>query len=140
MGLVDTEKIGNKKATPSMDEWLKTAKADACAPEVGMYLTHNGVVRESARAKIRDGKSNTEPVVGMEFSYDKDGVEAAISEALEMDGIFYIRVWLNEGILELGDDIMYVLIGGDMRPHVIDALQTLVGNIKTNHVTEKELY
>lgn len=140
MGLVDTEKIGNKKAAPSINEWLKAAKAEADASEVGMYLIHNGVVRESARSKVRDGELNTEPVVGMEFSYNKEGVEAAIDEALKMDGIFYIKVWLNEGILEIGDDIMYVLIGGDMRPNVIDALQALVGNIKTNHVIEKELY
>jgi molybdopterin synthase catalytic subunit len=55
-----------------------------------------------------------------------------------MDGIFHVRVWLNEGRLELGDDIMYVLIGGDIRPHVIDALQFLVGKIKTECVTEIE--
>ena len=43
-----------------------------------------------------------------------------------MPGIHYVRVWLNEGMLEVGDDIMLVLIGGDIRPHVVDALQTLV--------------
>jgi len=54
------------------------------------------------------------------------------------DGIFYVRVWLNEGQLELGDDIMYVLIGGDIRPHVVDALQFLVEKIKSECVTEIE--
>lgn len=57
-----------------------------------------------------------------------------------MDGIFYIKVWLNEGELSAGDDIMYVLIGGDIRPHVVDALQYLVGRIKNECVTEIELY
>ena len=57
-----------------------------------------------------------------------------------MPGIFYVRVWLNEGQLRVGDDIMYVLIGGDIRPRVLDALQFLVGKIKTECVTEKELY
>lgn len=140
MGLIDTKKIGNKKESPSVDEWLKAAKADANASEVGMYITHNGVVRESARSKVRDGESDTKPVAGMEFSYDKEGVEAAIAETLNMDGIFYVRVWLNEGTLELGDDIMYVLIGADIRPNAIEALTTLVGNIKNKYVTEKELY
>ncbi len=56
-----------------------------------------------------------------------------------MDGIFYIKVWLNEGKLKVGEDIMYVLIGGDIRPRVIDALQFLVGKIKTECVTEIEL-
>ena len=35
---------------------------------------------------------------------------------------------------------MYVLIGGDNRPHVIEALQYLVGRIKTECVKETELY
>ena len=56
----------------------------------------------------------------------------------KLDGIYYIKVWLNEGELSLGDDIMYVLIGGDIRPHVVDALQYLVGRIKSQCVTETE--
>jgi molybdopterin synthase catalytic subunit len=55
-----------------------------------------------------------------------------------MPGIFYIRTWLAEGELEVGDDIMYVLIGGDIRPHVVDALQSLVGTIKNTCVVEQE--
>ena len=66
-------------------------------------------------------------------------VEAAIADAYQLEGIFYIRVWLNEGRLEMGDDIMYVLIGGDIRPHVVDALQYLVGRIKNECVIETEL-
>ena len=34
---------------------------------------------------------------------------------------------------------MYVLLGGDIRPHVIDALQFLVGRIKSQCVEETEL-
>ena len=49
-----------------------------------------------------------------------------------------MEVWLNEGELSVGDDIMYVLIGGDIRPHVVDALQYLVGRIKSECVTEEE--
>ena len=41
---------------------------------------------------------------------------------------------------ELGDDIMYVMIGGDIRPHVIEALQYLVGKIKRECVTEREIF
>jgi len=35
---------------------------------------------------------------------------------------------------------MYVLIGGDIRPHVVDALQYLVSRIKDECVTEEEIY
>ena len=40
----------------------------------------------------------------------------------------------------MGDDIMYVLIGGDIRPRVIDALNFLVGRIKSECVIEKEVF
>ena len=130
----------NKKVSPSMDAWLKEAKAHESAEKIGMYLTHNGIVRKSAKAKVRFGKENTKDVLGMRFSYDKEKAEAAIAETYEMNGIYYIKVWLNEGTLQVGDDIMYVLIGGDIRPNVVDALQFLVGKLKNECVQETEIY
>ena len=125
---------------PSMDAWLKEAKQHESAKNIGMYLTHNGIVRETAKAKVRQGAADTKPVTGMYFSYDQEKVDAAIEDTYRMDGIYYIRAWLNEGELKVGDDIMYVLIGGDIRPHIIDALQYLVGRIKNECVTETEVY
>lgn len=128
------------KNTPSVDVWLKEAKAQAAAAGCGMFLVHNGIVRESAKAKVREGAENTRPVKGMLFSYDAEKVQAAVRETETMEGIGCVRVWLNEGELRVGDDIMYVLVGGDIRPHVIDALQFLVGKIKNECVSETELY
>lgn len=130
----------SKKISPSMDAWLKEAKGHESAPKIGMYLTHNGIVRQSAKAKVRFGDEEALRVTGMDFSYEPEKVEAIIEETYKMDGIYYIRVWLNEGQLAVGDDIMFVLIGGDIRPHVVDALQYLVGRIKNECVTEKELF
>ena len=126
------------KTVPSMDAWLQEAKAHPDADKVGMYLTHNGVVRGTAKAMVRQGAQDTKPVTGMTFSYDREKMDAAIAETLAMDGIFYVRAWLNEGELAVGDDIMFVLVGGDIRPHVIDALQFLVGRLKSECVTELE--
>lgn len=128
-----------KRNPPSMDAWLKEAKAHESAPKIGMYLTHNGVVRQSAKAKVRYGAQDTEEVTGMLFSYDAEKVSAVIADTYQMEGIYYIKVWLNEGQLAVGDDIMYVLIGGDIRPRVVDALQYLVGRIKNECVIETEL-
>ena len=127
------------KESPSVDQWLKEAKADESAPRCGMYLTHNGTVRELPKKLVRQGIDDGTKVVGMNFSYDEAGVEAARQEALQMPGIEYVRVWLNEGSLQVGDDIMYVLIGGDIRPHVVDCLQALVGKIKNELVSEVEI-
>ena len=127
------------KPIPSIDAWLKEAKAHESAPLCGMYLTHNGTVRQTAKALVRNGAENTEAVTGMIFSYDSAKVDAVIADTYKMDGIYYIKVWLNEGQLTMGDDIMYVLIGGDIRPRVVDALQYLVGRVKNECVVETEL-
>ena len=123
---------------PSVDQWLKEAKAHESAAKIGMYLTHNGTVRQTAKAKARLGL-DVPDVKGMYFTFDQAKVDGAVEETYKMDGIHYIKVWLNEGELKLGDDIMYVLIGGDIRPRVVDALQYLVGRVKNECVVEKEL-
>lgn len=128
------------KKSPSMDEWLREAKKDPSAEKIGMYLTHNGVVRATARALAREGDTSAAPVSGMVFSYDREKVEAAIADTYKLEGVYYVRAWLNEGELSVGDDIMYILIGGDIRPHTVDALQYLVGRIKTECVTETETF
>jgi len=129
----------SKRTAPSMDAWLQEAKAHPDAGKVGMYLTHNGTVRATPRSKVRQGAEDAAEVTGMLFSYDEARVSAAVEEARRMEGIYYVRVWLNSGHLQVGDDIMYVLIGGDIRPRVIDAMQFLVGQLKTTCVSETEL-
>jgi molybdopterin synthase catalytic subunit len=129
-----------KKEMPSPDQWLREAKADPGAAGCGMYLMHNGTVRQTARAKVRHGEQDARPVRGMQFGYDRERLDEVIAQTRAMDGVGYVRVWLNEGELGLGDDIMLVLVGGDIRPHVIDALQYLVGRIKNECVNEQEIF
>ena len=125
---------------PSMDQWLAEAKAAAKAAQCGMFLTHNGVVRITPKRQVREGVEGLGEVAQVDFSYDAEGVRAAIEEALTWPGVYYVRVWLNEGVLSVGDSIMYVLIGADIRPNCIDALQKLVGKIKNDLVVEREIY
>lgn len=130
------------QSMPSIDAWLAEAKADPSFRACGMYLIHNGIVRETPKAEVRgvetDGVQPGGKVGSMVFSYDRAKVDAAVDEARRLPGIGYVRVWLNEGELTVGDDIMLVLIGGDIRPRVIDALQQLVGTIKNGCVSEVE--
>lgn len=128
-----------KKESPSLDAWLREAKASPEAERCGMFLAHNGVVRRTAKAQVRYGAEGAAPVRGMRFGYDAEKAAAAVEETKALEGVFYVRVWLNEGELDVGDDIMFVLVGGDIRPHVIDALQFLVGKLKTECVIELEI-
>ena len=132
--------VAAKREAPSMDAWLKEAKASEKLARTGMFLVHNGVVREDARARVRDGDVDVRPVRGMLFSSDPEKVRKAVEETLALPGITYVRVWLNDGRLAVGDDIMLAMVGGDIRPRVVDALQCLVGRLKTECVLEQELY
>lgn len=131
----------NEKAAraPSLDAWLAEAKAQPGAEKSGMYLFHNGVVRETPRAEAREGLPAQRPVTGMRFDYDAEAVRRAVEEACGLPGINHVRVWLNRGELKVGDDLMLVLVGGDIRPRVIAALESLVETLKTRCVTEVEL-
>ena len=124
------------KPEPSMDLWLEEAKKSEHADQCGMFLVHNGIVRSTAKAQVRKGEDKP-PVAQVDFSYDAKGVEEAIADALTWDGIYYVKVWLNEGVLDVGQSIMYVMIGGDIRPRVVDALTKLVGHIKNDLVVER---
>lgn len=128
------------KQEPSIDQWLAEAKQDPKAAQCGMFLTHNGVVRITPKKQVREGVEGLGEVKQVEFSYDAEGLAAAEAEALTWPGIYYVRTWLNEGACSVGDSLMYVLIGGDIRPNVIDALQKLVGKIKNDLVVEKEIF
>ena len=138
-GSADCAAPASGETPPSVDAWLREAKALEAAGEIGMYLFHNGVVRQTARARVREGDAQAKPVSGMRFSYDAERVAAAVEEARRLPGIYHVRVWLNRGELRVGDDLMRVLVGGDIRPHVIAALESLVGTLKRQCVTEEEL-
>lgn len=138
-GSADCAQRPIKKPVPSMDAWLREAKTDPSAHNVGMYLAHNGVVRATAKAAVREGQTDTLPVTGLVFSYDREKVNTAVAETRKLSGVYYVRVWLNEGTLRVGDDMMCVLVGGDIRPRTVDALQYLVGRIKSECVTETEI-
>lgn len=135
-------------AEPDINAWLAEAKKDANAPFVGMYLTHNGIVRATPKKAVRadeftdpvSEEEKNQRVIAVDFSYDKKGLEQALQDALTWEGIYYVRAWLNTGRVPVGGSLMYVLIGADIRPHAVDALTKLVGHIKNNIVSETEVY
>ena len=124
---------------PNVAEWLEEAKRDPEAPLCGMYLTHNGVVRSVPKRTARQGIEGLPPVEAVDFSWDKALLDAAVADAKTWPGVHYVRVWLAEGRVPVGGSLMYVLIGADIRPNCIAALEKLVGYIKNEVVVEAEV-
>jgi molybdopterin synthase catalytic subunit len=113
-----------------ISEWIKEIKKNSPPDMLGMILAHNGVVR----ATSKEGK----PVHSMRLSYDREKLENLVRIMKEREGIADIRVWINEGDLKIGDDIMNVCVAGRFRTDVFPALQDLVGTIKREIVKEEE--
>jgi molybdopterin synthase catalytic subunit len=115
-----------------IDGWLKEIKGRADFKDLGMILVHNGVVR----ATSKEGK----PVKGMHLSYDRQKLILLQDELRQRDGIVEMKVWINEGDLKVGDDIMYALVAGRFRTAVIPVLEELVSKIKKEIVSEREFF
>lgn len=116
---------------PSIEDWLDEIKRAPGCSGIGMLLVHNGIVRGTTR----DG----EPVQGMDLSYNGDRLQEVVAQVRGMPGILAVRVWVNEGRLAVGDDIVCALVAADIREHAFAGLTELVGRIKTEVVSEWEI-
>jgi molybdopterin synthase catalytic subunit len=99
---------------------------------VGMLLAHNGVVRETSR----DGRS----VRGLRVSVDHGRLQRILNEQKLRPGIVDIRVAIAEDRdLSVGEDVMLLVVAGDIRENVIAVLTDTLNQIKTT-VTKKTEY
>lgn len=118
-------------STANLSDWIQEVKAQPGSAAIGMMLAHQGIVRGTTRSG--------EPVRGMMLSTDRGRLEQVLAEARTWPGIVAVRGWVNEGVLSVGDDIMRVLVAGDIRENVFAALQQLVSLIKSEVVSESDL-
>lgn len=98
---------------------------------VGMILTHNGVVR----ATSRDGR----PVSGIEVTPDFAKIEAIRAECEKMPGVFKILVEAHAGAFVPGDDLLFIVVAGDIRENVLAALTATLHRIKAEAVAKREI-
>jgi len=101
------------------------------AEHVGMILVHNGVVRGWSR---RDRS----PVTAVEVSPDFSRIEQLRQEYEKRPGIFRILVEARSGRLSPGDDLLFILVAGDIRENVKPVLAELLDRIKAEAVIKTE--
>ncbi len=97
-----------------------------------MIASHLGLVRGSSR----DGR----PVTSIEVAYDHDRLRSIVEEMKRLPGILDIQVDTREGRLEVGDGILAVAVGGDIRENVFDALIRTVDRIKAEASRKREFF
>jgi molybdopterin synthase catalytic subunit len=102
-------------------------------PKVGMILCHNGVVRQTSR----DGRA----VSGLRISVNHEKLNKILDENKQQPGIVDIKVDIAENQeLKVGDDVMLLVVAGDVRENVISCLQETLNAIKTEATHKTQFY
>ncbi len=100
--------------------------------KVGMILTHLGIVRGTTREGRR--------VVSMRVKVDRDKLNSIVEHQRKRTGILDILVETREGELYVGDDVLAIVVAGDVRENVISVLIDTLNEIKAQATTKVEIY
>jgi len=115
-----------------LNKMIQTLKEHPDYSKMGMIASHLGVVRQNSL--------NGQDVTGIEVSYNQNTIDKIVIEIKVMLGIVEVLVDISKGHLNVGDDIMAVVVGGDTREHVFPALMDAVNKIKEHGTKKKELF
>ncbi|MGD9384255.1 MAG: molybdenum cofactor biosynthesis protein MoaE [Desulfobacterales bacterium] len=108
---------------------IDTIKKHPDYHRAGMILCHNGVVRSTSR----DGRK----VSGLTLSVNHEKLCQVIKTYKKKPGIVEILVEIaGNRNLAVGDDVMLLVVAGDIRENVITVLNDTLNAIKTT-VTQK---
>jgi molybdopterin synthase catalytic subunit len=115
------------------DPLLAKIKAHPAYEQVGMILCHNGVVRGTSR----DGRR----VTGLRVAADRERLVQVLAEQRSRPGIVDIQVEIaTDADLSVGDDVMMLIVAGDIRENVIEVLTDTLNAIKTTVTTKTEYF
>jgi molybdopterin synthase catalytic subunit len=115
-----------------LSKMIATLRGRPDSARIGMITSHLGLVRGSSR----DGRK----VTSIDVKYDHDRLNRIVEEMRRLPGIVDIQVDTREGHLEIGDEILAVVVGGDIREHVFEALIQTVNRIKAEASKKQETY
>lgn len=108
-------------------------KEPGFAENVGMVLTHNGTVRGWSRNQ--NGK------VGLlQVTPDRKKIEELRQEFENREGIWRVVIEAHSGTFQPGDDLLFLVVAGDIRENVIPALHELLNRVKTEAIRKKEIF
>ena len=114
------------------DKLLEKIRMHPESHRIGMIASHLGIVRGYSR----DGRK----VIAVEVNYDMDKLNNIINNIKDMPGIVDAMIEVNSGLLNIGDEVMYLAVGGDIRENVFAALIKGVDMIKKNAAKKREIY
>lgn len=112
-----------------LHEIIDEIKHHPNAGKIGMILSHTGIVR----GESRDGRT----VSGLTVAVDHEQLKQIVDREKQSPGIVDIRVEIVENTpLAVGDEIMRMVVAGDIRDNVIPVLERTLNAVKET-VTQK---
>ncbi len=105
-------------------------KEPGFAEKVGMVLVHNGVVRASSRAG--------EPVESLDVTNDPELIEKLRQEYEQRPGIFRVIIEAKSGHMKPTDDLLFIIVAGDIRENVKAVLAECLDRVKSEAVFKNE--
>jgi molybdopterin synthase catalytic subunit len=112
---------------------IDTIKKHPDFHKTGMILCHNGVVRGTSR--------NGHKVTGLTISVDSNKLRHVIETYKQRPGIIEILVEIAEKRhLNVSDDVMFLVVAGDIRENVIAVLNDILNAIKTSVTSKTEFF
>jgi molybdopterin synthase catalytic subunit len=120
-----------KNKSISMDKLIAEVKAHPQISKAGMILCHNGIVRGSDR-------SGQKQVSRLDVQVHREKIEEIRSWAESLPGIVCVIIEAMEGQLRVGDDLLYIVVAGDIRDRVVAALVGTLDRVKSEGVTKVE--
>lgn len=112
---------------------IDTIKKHPDCHKAGMILCHNGIVRGTSR----DGRK----VSGLTISVDYNKLRHVIETYKQQPGIIEILVEIADNEhLNVGDDVMFLVVAGDIRENVIAVLNDTLNAIKTSVTSKTEFF
>ncbi len=117
----------------NMESMMNQIKKHPDYHKAGMILCHNGVVR----ATSREGDA----VTGLKVSVDHKKLDEIMKEQKKRPGIIEILIHINEEReLVVGDDVMFLVVAGNIRENVIGSLTDTLNLIKGQATTKKQFF
>jgi molybdopterin synthase catalytic subunit len=99
---------------------------------VGMILIHNGVVRNWSR-------KDKSRVKALKVTPDFTKIEAIRQEFLAREGIFDIVIEARSGEFQPGDDLLFLIVAGDLREHLKPVMSELLDKVKAEAIAKQEI-
>ncbi len=118
---------------PSLEHLIARVKAHPEISRAGMILCHNGLVRGSDRSGARR-------VRAMKVAVDSSAIERIRSWGESQPGIVAVAIQAMEGELRVGDDLLFVVVAGDLRENVFAVTRQVIDQIKAGGVRKTEIY